>query len=61
MATTIFIADDHKVFRESLRLLLSQQSDFCVVADNAGIGRELRISARTVETHRAQKAKPDHV
>lgn len=33
MAITILLADDHKIFRESLRLLLSQQSDFRVVAE----------------------------
>jgi len=33
MAITILLADDHKIFRESLRLLLSRQSDFQVVAE----------------------------
>ncbi len=35
MAITILIADDHKIFRESLRLLLGQQAEFRVVAEAA--------------------------
>jgi two-component system, NarL family, response regulator NreC len=33
MAISILLADDHKIFRESLRLLLSQQPDLQVVAE----------------------------
>jgi two-component system, NarL family, response regulator NreC len=33
MAISILLADDHKIFRESLRFLLSQQADFQVVAE----------------------------
>jgi YesN/AraC family two-component response regulator len=37
--TTIFLADDHGVVREGLRLLLETQPDFRVIGE-AGNGRE---------------------
>src|SRR5256885_11332624 len=35
MATRILIADDHRIFREGLRLLLSQDPEFKVIAEAA--------------------------
>jgi two-component system response regulator NreC len=35
MPTTILLADDHKIFRESLRLLLERNSDFRVTGEAA--------------------------
>jgi RNA polymerase sigma factor (sigma-70 family) len=46
--TTIILADDHQVLRESLRLLLETQSDFKVVAE-AGDGTE---ALQLTEKHR---------
>lgn len=35
MSISILLADDHKIFRESLRLLLERQSDFQVIGEAA--------------------------
>jgi two-component system, NarL family, response regulator NreC len=35
MPTSILLADDHKIFRESLRLLLERRSDFQVIGEAA--------------------------
>ncbi len=35
MTISILLADDHKIFRESLRLLLGQQADFQIVGEAA--------------------------
>jgi two-component system, NarL family, response regulator NreC len=35
MAITILLADDHKIFRESLRILLERQGDFQIVGEAA--------------------------
>jgi len=39
MAITILLADDHKIFRESLRILLERHEDFRIV-DEAADGRQ---------------------
>jgi len=39
MAITILLADDHKIFRESLRILLERSADFEIV-DEAADGRQ---------------------
>lgn len=43
----VFIADDHKILRESLRILLSQQDDIAVVGEAAG-GLEAFEKIRTL-------------
>lgn len=45
----IFLADDHKILRESLELLLSQEDDFTVIgqAENG-----LELESRFIEERR---------